>query len=107
MPDKQNGVIQNYPFRVAKEPVSVSQNSFAGHFDVSASLEKTEEFITVLGEAAIIYAADADGEDILFAEAPSVAAQVAAKIKLRQFAGDAGAGRLHGGHLEFDFARHD
>src|ERR1039457_5547561 len=89
---------------MAKEPVRVSQNAFAGHFDVSAALEKAKEFVAVLGEAVIIHAADADGEDILFAEAPSVAAQVAAKIKLRQFAGDAAAGGLRGGHLELDFA---
>src|ERR1039458_4824197 len=89
---------------MAKEPVSVSQNASAGHLDVSAALEKAKEFVAVLGEAVIIHAADADGEDILLAEAPSIAAQVAAKIKFGQFAGDAGVGRLRGGHLELDFA---
>src|SRR5450759_3722517 len=65
IPDQQNGVVQNCPFRVAEEPVRVSQNSFAGHFDVSAALEKAKELVAVLGEAVIIHAADADGEDIL------------------------------------------
>ena len=52
----------------------------------------------------IIHAADADGQDILFAETPSVAAQVAAKVELREFAGDAAAGRLRSRHLELDLA---
>ena len=55
----------------------------------------------------IIDAPDSDGQDILFAEDPSVAAQVAAKVKFRQFAGDAAASRLCCRHLELYFARHD
>ena len=42
---------------------------------------------------------------VAFAESSVVG--VKAKIKLRQFAGDAGAGGLCGGHLELDFAATD
>src|ERR1035437_8294801 len=90
-----------------KVPVRVSQNTLAGHIDISASLEIAKELTAMLREAVIIHATESHGQDILFAETPSVAAHVATKVKFRQFAGNAAASRVRCGHLHFYFARDD